>query len=253
MRFKSSLIFILITYICCLFFCLSLYLFSCVFLLRMIVVSSSALDCTSLPFYTVRHQQKNCPCRFWRPTTNIFMIRVETSSQLPAAPEPNRNYYNATNNQEYNNPTQYNSYFSVYDDEAEDADLYRDGKCVCVRVLEWLTILGEWGFWHRLIRHKQKAAFSDMSRKNFRPLERNWKTHKKPINLPVELREIVRRATKKIKRNERNRLQILMNLEICSSRAKKNRSNKIKRKTTHTPMRCHILWLFWEKYLPSRK
>lgn len=57
--------------------------------------------------------------------------RVEStsSSQLPSAPESNRNYYNATNNQEYNNPTQFNSYFSVYDDEADDAgDLYRDGK-----------------------------------------------------------------------------------------------------------------------------
>lgn len=55
--------------------------------------------------------------------------RVESSSQLPSAPENNRNYYNATSNQEYNNPTQYNSYFSVYDDEAEDTgDLYRDGK-----------------------------------------------------------------------------------------------------------------------------
>ncbi|XP_055296768.1 mucin-5AC [Sitodiplosis mosellana] len=53
--------------------------------------------------------------------------RVESSSQLPSAPESNRNYYNATSNQEYNNPTQYNSYFSVYDDEAEDTgDLYRD-------------------------------------------------------------------------------------------------------------------------------
>ncbi|XP_031627349.1 uncharacterized protein LOC116343441 isoform X2 [Contarinia nasturtii] len=53
--------------------------------------------------------------------------RVESSSQLPPAPESNRNYYNATSNQEYNNPTQYNSYFSVYDDEAEDTgDLYRD-------------------------------------------------------------------------------------------------------------------------------
>lgn len=53
-----------------------------------------------------------------------------SSSQLPSAPENNnRNYYNATNNQEYNNPTQFNSYFSVYDDEADDAgDLYRDGK-----------------------------------------------------------------------------------------------------------------------------
>lgn len=56
------------------------------------------------------------------------MFRVESSSSLPTAPEGNRNYYNATNNQEYNNPTQYNSYFSVYDDEAEDSDLYRDGK-----------------------------------------------------------------------------------------------------------------------------
>lgn len=55
--------------------------------------------------------------------------RVETSSQLSSAPESNRNYYNATSNQEYNNPTQFNSYFSVYDDEAEDTgDLYRDGK-----------------------------------------------------------------------------------------------------------------------------
>lgn len=55
--------------------------------------------------------------------------RVESSSQLPSAPENNRNYYNATGNQEYNNPTQYNSYFSVYDDEVEDTgDLYRDGK-----------------------------------------------------------------------------------------------------------------------------
>lgn len=57
------------------------------------------------------------------------VCRVESSSQLPSAPENNRNYYNATSNQEYNNPTQYNSYFSVYDDEAEDTgDLYRDGK-----------------------------------------------------------------------------------------------------------------------------
>lgn len=57
--------------------------------------------------------------------------RVEStsSSQLPSAPDSNRNYYNATNNQAYNNPTQFNSYFSVYDDEADDTgDLYRDGK-----------------------------------------------------------------------------------------------------------------------------
>lgn len=59
-----------------------------------------------------------------------IILRVESSSQLPAAPETNRNYYNATNNQEYNNPTPYNSYFSVYDDEAEDADLYRDGRFI---------------------------------------------------------------------------------------------------------------------------
>lgn len=57
------------------------------------------------------------------------MCRVESSSSLPQAPEGNRNYYNATNNQEYNNPTQqFNSYFSVYDDAAEDSDLYRDGE-----------------------------------------------------------------------------------------------------------------------------
>lgn len=55
-----------------------------------------------------------------------YTNRVESSSQLPSA---DRNYYNATNNQAYNNPTQFNSYFSVYDDEADDTgELYRDGK-----------------------------------------------------------------------------------------------------------------------------
>lgn len=79
----------------------------------------------------------------------IFMIRVESSSQLPAAPETNRNYYNASNAQEYNNPTQYNSYFSVYDDEDENADIYRDGKLVCVRF--------KWGFW--LWNHVKRIFF----------------------------------------------------------------------------------------------
>ena len=68
-------------------------------------------------------------CRYSLSIYSCVPNRVESSSQLPSAPESNRNYYNATSNQEYNNPTQYNSYFSVYDDEAEDTgDLYRDGK-----------------------------------------------------------------------------------------------------------------------------
>lgn len=53
---------------------------------------------------------------------------MESSSQLPTGPESNRNYYNTTTNQEYNNPSKYNTYFSVYDEETEDGDLYRDGN-----------------------------------------------------------------------------------------------------------------------------
>lgn len=53
------------------------------------------------------------------------LCRVESSSTVP---EGNRNYYNITSH-EPQNPSQYNTYFSVYDEEAqEDADLYRDGK-----------------------------------------------------------------------------------------------------------------------------
>lgn len=61
----------------------------------------------------------------------IFIIyRVESSTpnpnvyvqSKPVAPQGNRNYYNTTN-QGYNNPTQYDSYYSVYDD---DVELYRD-------------------------------------------------------------------------------------------------------------------------------
>lgn len=65
---------------------------------------------------------------------SVFFLsfhRVETSSQgTNSYVQPqktnnvqnNKNYYNSTNNQAYD-PTQYDSYYSIYD---EDVELYRD-------------------------------------------------------------------------------------------------------------------------------
>lgn len=64
----------------------------------------------------------------------IIFNRVETSSQTPApifGQQPKsitqnreRNYYNTTSNQGFQNPSsQFDSYYSVYDD---DVELYRD-------------------------------------------------------------------------------------------------------------------------------
>lgn len=66
-------------------------------------------------------------------TAQPQQFRVEPSSQTPVSynqpqrqqiqTQNNRNYYNTTSSQGYNDPHQYDNYYSIYDD---DVELYRD-------------------------------------------------------------------------------------------------------------------------------
>lgn len=59
-------------------------------------------------------------------STQTPTVYIQQPSSRPI-PQNNRNYYNTTN-QGYSNPSQFDSYYSVYD---EDVELYRDiGECM---------------------------------------------------------------------------------------------------------------------------
>lgn len=123
---KTNCLFITSNHMC---YCLisNIYVYTSLLMVILLIFISFFL---SFSYFTFFHSL----CPFERRSRRLLIVctnRVEStsSSQLPSAPENNRNYYNATNNQEYNNPTQFNSYFSVYDEDADDTgDLYRDGE-----------------------------------------------------------------------------------------------------------------------------
>lgn len=215
MRFKSSLIFILVAHFLLVFFLVSLSLsLSVSFLIAMFPVSRVLCFARCLSRLLFRAGVK-LPCRLLAANRRFSWSESKHHRSCLRPPSP---IETTTMQRTIKSTITQHSIIRTF-----PCTMMKLKMLISTETVSMLggarqpTILGKWGFWHRLIRHK-KHVFLCGGRggaKNFGPIKRNWGTWRK--NQSIRRLNFVKWCAtnrQKIKRNA----AILMNLEICSSR-----------------------------------